>query len=146
MKHYDTFTPPLGLLSLPFPCSRCYFNHIEAWFKRNNKTNEEANFNSFHFSFDSTSRYIWGLFLFPVCVSACILNTTDCLETLKASWRHIIDMLEMKCNLSSTITLWVFPNRITQQLRLSLQFCMAPGCRLVDIIMKYWDTAGGEKK
>lgn len=70
--------------------SRCYLNHVEAWFKQNNKTNVEANFKSFCFVFDSTRRYIFnGCFVFfNSCVCVCAIG---CLESgdLKAPYyRH----------------------------------------------------------
>lgn len=50
------------------------------------------------------------LYSVRVCLHACMQKYHDieCPETLGASQRHTIDMIEMKCNLSSTVTLWAF--------------------------------------
>ena len=68
-------------------CSRWYFNHIGAWFKRDNKTNGEADFNSFHFSFDSTARYIW-VFVFRACVCVCCESASSVLRHSRPRKRH----------------------------------------------------------
>lgn len=118
-------------------CSLWYFNHIGAWFKRNNKTNGEPDFNSFHFSFDSTMRCIWVYFM---CVWICI----KCLETLKASQRHRHDRKWNVIRRQPSHSEF-FNTGKTQQLCLSVWFYKAPGCTHVDNLMRYWDPAGEER-
>lgn len=57
-------------------CSRCCFNHIEAWFKQNGKTKADSNFKSFSF-FICLHHEVYFMALY-VCVCMCVgvLNAT----------------------------------------------------------------------